>query len=236
MMLHLNKYGTGFPLVFFHGWGFDSQVWLPLVPELMQHYQIISVDLPGFGQSSMMDWDLFKSQLLAKIPDHFAVLGWSMGGLYATRLAIEEPERVRYLINITSSPRFVVDEAWPGIPQDVIFDWHQKLLINPLGTLDEFINLQINKNKILGTTPSIAGLESGFKILGSWDFREELYCLKQPVCYIFGLFDSIIPIKTMKVMQERHPDFHYVFLTRAGHVPFLSHKDLFIEEIRRFIS
>ena len=48
------SYGQGKPIVFFHGWGFDHQIWLPLVPLLNNKYQLILVDLPGFGQTPMM--------------------------------------------------------------------------------------------------------------------------------------------------------------------------------------
>jgi pimeloyl-[acyl-carrier protein] methyl ester esterase len=64
MNVNIYKYGEGYPIVFFHGWGFDSQVWLPLAPKLMLNYQLIFVDLPGFGHTPIMDWDLFKDILL----------------------------------------------------------------------------------------------------------------------------------------------------------------------------
>lgn len=60
MNIHLDKYGQGMPLVLFHGWGFDSQIWQPIIPYLKPKYQIILVDLPGFGLTPMMDWESFK--------------------------------------------------------------------------------------------------------------------------------------------------------------------------------
>lgn len=119
MKINIHSYGKGFPLVFFHGWGFDSQIWLPLVSKLSMDYQLILVDLPGFGHSSIMDWDSFKELLMAQLPHQFALIGWSMGGLYAMRLAVEEPGRVDYLVNVTSSPRFLNSDLWPGVSLDV---------------------------------------------------------------------------------------------------------------------
>ncbi|HAT9096795.1 TPA: pimelyl-ACP methyl ester esterase, partial [Legionella pneumophila subsp. pneumophila] len=43
MNIHLDKYGQGMPLVLFHGWGFDSQIWQPIIPYLKPKYQIILV-------------------------------------------------------------------------------------------------------------------------------------------------------------------------------------------------
>ena len=130
MNIHLTSYGQGIPLVFFHGWGFDSQIWLPLVPELKAFYHVILVDLPGFGLTSMMDWFEFKTKLLASLPHQFALVGWSMGGLYSMRLALEEPERVNYLLNIATSPRFLSDNLWPGLSKEVLFNFYNKLLAN----------------------------------------------------------------------------------------------------------
>ena len=119
MKINIHKYGSGFPLVFLHGWGFDSQVWMALIPKLITHYQLILIDLPGFGQSPIMDWHFFKKNLLSQLPEKFALVGWSMGGIYAMRLALENPERVDYFISVTSSPRFLLDYSWPGVSQEV---------------------------------------------------------------------------------------------------------------------
>lgn len=239
MNIHLKTYGCGSPLIFFHGWGFDSQVWMPLVAQLEGKYQLILVDLPGFGQSAMMDWPSFKIQLLTQLPEQFAVLGWSMGGLFATRLALEAPERVTHLINVTSSPRFLLDHDWPGVAHEVFTIFYQNLLKNPRATLDEFVALQVSKHQFelaLGQLPSSAGLASGLDVLATWDFRQQLKQLARPVCYMFGRLDPIVPVKTMKAMQERHSEFKYVYFNRAAHMPFLSHMDLFISEIQEFIQ
>lgn len=239
MNLNVNKYGSGFPLVFFHGWGFNRQIWLPLVSHFETDYQIIVVDLPGFGQSAMMGWNEFKQQLLTQLPAQFALVGWSMGGLYATRLAIEEPSRVSHLINITSSPYFILERDWPGVAPEVFSSFYQNLLKDPRGTLEEFIQLQLSKSTLefsFEELPSAAGLELGLEILGSWDFREQLNDLKIPVCYMFGRLDPIVPVKTMYAMQKNYPECKYVFFNRAAHMPFLSHMDVFIGEIREFVG
>ncbi len=61
MTIHITKYGNKHPLVFFHGWGFDSQVWLSLVPLLEDKYELILVDLPGFGAARLWIGSNLKS-------------------------------------------------------------------------------------------------------------------------------------------------------------------------------
>ncbi len=142
MKININKYGEGFPIVFFHGWGFDSRVWLSLIPRLATNYQLILIDLPGFGHTPVMDWFFFKEYLLSQLPDKFALVGWSMGGSYALRLAIENPNKVNYLINVASSPRFLMDKSWPGVSMNVFKKFHQELARDPKALLKDFLELQ----------------------------------------------------------------------------------------------
>jgi pimeloyl-[acyl-carrier protein] methyl ester esterase len=225
-------------VVFFHGWGFDSHVWMPLVPQLTQHYRVILVDLPGFGLTPYMSWQEFKAQLLSQIPKHAAVVGWSLGGLYAQRLLLEEPEQISALVCVTSSPRFLADTHWPAVQNDVFAQFYRNLSLNVEKTLKEFVRLQLNTSKqsfTLGLPPSIEGLAEGLKTLEQWDFRQQLHDVTKPVCFMFGRRDPIVPVKVMHLMQREYPQCSYVFFNRAAHMPFLSHQMEFITELKRFI-
>lgn len=239
MNINLVSYGEGTPVVFFHGWGFDHHVWLPLILKLSNQYQLILVDLPGFGLTPLMDWSSFKTQLLKQLPRQFSLVGWSLGGLFAQRLAIEASEQVRSLMIIASSPCFIADSGWPALPKDVFTHFYKKLSEDVEATLKEFINLQLNKAKVqinIGIMPSQKALEAGLKILEEWDFRQQLSQFNKPTCFIFGRLDPIAPVKIMKEMQILYPQFHYVFFKHSAHMPFLSHMDLFIDEFKRFIK
>jgi pimeloyl-[acyl-carrier protein] methyl ester esterase len=239
MNINLTKQGEGIPLVLFHGWGFDSQIWDSLLSQIQCSYSLITVDLPGFGLTPLMEWSQFKNQLLTQLPKQCIVLGWSMGGLYATRLALEEPSRVRGLINVASSPCFLLTEDWPGISKEIFSNFYKNLLKDSEATLEEFIRLQTNQNRLnvcLGKLPTPEGLKLGLEILGTWDFREQLKQIKLPTCYMFGRLDPIVPLTTMKIMKKIYPEFNYIFFNQAAHMPFLSHRDLFIKELKGFIQ
>ena len=239
MNVQIDRYGQGIPLVLFHGWGFDSQIWSSLIPLLQDTYELFLVDLPGFGLTPMMNWQNFKEHLLVQLPPTFALAGWSMGGLYASRLAIEAPERVRCLLNINSSPHFTAGLEWPGVIKEVFTSFYKNLTVDINKTLNEFIALQLNKNKfkfVSKCLPTQQGLEEGLHILETWDLREGIKNLTQPICYMFGRLDPITPVKLMNTMQLVYPDFKYVLFNRAAHIPFLSHPELFITELNEFIK
>lgn len=237
--IHLTKYGRGYPLVFFHGWGFDSSVWRHLQPFLAHDFELIFVDLPGFGASANSGWCDFKEELLLILPRHFALVGWSLGGLFATRLAIEEPQRVEYLYNITSSPCFLAKESWPGVQPDVFQGFFNNLSLNPKETLENFVRLQAQSNTFEVNEkylPSPEALWEGLNILKSWDFREHLHQMSQPVCYLFGRLDPITPVQVMETMREAYPDFRYVLFRKSAHMPFMSHPIEFVKELKEFIQ
>ena len=235
MNLHLSKIGNGPALVFFHGWGFDSQIWRVLIPSLSQDYEVYLVDLPGFGLSEYQEWKTFKEKLLDQLPNEFALAGWSLGGLYATRLAIEEPQRITHLINIASSPHFMKQDNWPGIDRFVLDKFYDKLLDDPRQTVVDFIALQSRSKFVSECKFSTEGLEQGLQVLATWDFRQLLKQWKKPTCYMFGRLDAIIPNAILATMQMDYPAFHYTFFQKAAHMPFLSHSKEFITQLKGFL-
>ncbi len=156
------------------------------------------------------------------------------------RLALEEPERVNSFISVASSPRFLLDDLWPGISNEVFQNFYKKLAAAPHPTLSEFLELngltsQEKLHYLPDKPPSLEGLQCGLSLLESWDFRKELKQFAKPAYFMFGRLDPIVPVKTMRFMQKEYPQFNYLLFNRAAHMPFLSHMDLFVNEIIGFI-
>jgi pimeloyl-[acyl-carrier protein] methyl ester esterase len=222
--IHITREGKGIPLVLIHGWGFDSQIWQPVLPLLTHRYELHCVDLPGFGQTPFMEWEDFKEGLFSELPAEFALLGWSLGGMVATRIALEESHRVTHLINVASSPCFVEDGLWPGILEATLSEFALRLVTEPERVLQQFMALQLSGRKgSIVPSPTVKGLQMGLNWLLTWDFRKHLTTLKCPVLYVFGQRDLIVPKQTMAMMQNLYPNFHYFMLNKASHALFLSH-------------
>jgi len=49
--LAFTRSGAGAPMVLLHGLGFSRRSWDPVVPALAEHFDVLAVDLPGFGNS-----------------------------------------------------------------------------------------------------------------------------------------------------------------------------------------
>lgn len=236
-MINIKQYGhTGLSLVLFHGWGFDNHIFHPLLPDLQRHYQVYCVDLPGFGETPWMDWSAFQTNLLSVLPKQFAVAGWSLGGLYATRLALENSERITHLLNIASSPFFQEAENWSGIKTQILENFHANLMKNAQQTLQDFQALQkYHPVPAPGKLPSEMGLQRGLDILQNWDLRLGLITFDKPVCYFFGRLDAIVPVSTMNCMQKIYPDFQFVLCKKSAHIPFLSETAFFMNVLQDFV-
>lgn len=228
-------------IVLFHGWGFDNNIFNSLELSLIDKFNIYKVDLPGFGLSSQMDWESFTEILSSRLPDSFILFGWSMGGLFATKVAISFKDRVSHLINVASSPKFIREEGWPGIDDRVFQNFYTELVKNKENALTEFINLQlkeseVDRNLLLNNNFSIDALKNGLSILREWDLREHISKLTIPVAYMYGKRDAIVPMRLYKYMQKYYPDFQYNLFNKSAHVPFISEMDLFVDTISSFTN
>ncbi len=65
--------------------------------------------------------------VLRQAPDKTIWLGWSLGGLVASQIALTHPERVQALVTVASSPCFSARDEWPGIKPDVLAGFQQQL-------------------------------------------------------------------------------------------------------------
>lgn len=128
-------------LVLLHGWGLNAEVWRCIDEELSSHFTLHLVDLPGFGRSrgfgalSLAD---MAEVVLRQAPDKAIWLGWSLGGLVASQIALTHPERVLALVTVASSPCFSARDEWPGIKPDVLAGFQQQLSDDFQRTVERF--------------------------------------------------------------------------------------------------
>jgi pimeloyl-ACP methyl ester carboxylesterase len=104
--------GHGPPLVMLTGTGSTMAEWDPALLRLLaRHHRLILFDYPGVGRSGPWHGDSFDSLARTTVSlikatgaPRADVLGWSMGGFVAQRLAIDYPGRVSRLILAGTNP------------------------------------------------------------------------------------------------------------------------------------
>jgi pimeloyl-[acyl-carrier protein] methyl ester esterase len=252
--MHIERIGQGPDLVLLHGWGLNSAVWQEIVPTLSAKYSLHLVDLPGFGfsQNTLIDsadLSLWSETVLAELPAQFNLLGWSMGGLIALRMALDHPSRIQRLVLTGSTPCFLQQIDWPGIRSDVLSGFNRALQKDAGKTIERFLAIQsmgsesvkedVKRLKLWlqqRPDPSPIALQAGLQLLETIDLRAELSVLRCPVLGLYGRLDSLVPVAVVPEMAVLFPDLRSVIFAQAAHTPFLSHPQLFIEALESFLD
>ncbi|QMI03592.1 pimeloyl-ACP methyl ester esterase BioH [Citrobacter sp. RHB25-C09] len=240
--------GTGnCHLVLLHGWGLNAEVWHCISEELSSHFTLHLVDLPGFGRSQgfgAMTLAEMTEQVLKKAPEKAIWLGWSLGGLVASQLALSHPERVQALVTVASSPCFSAREGWPGIKPEVLAGFQHQLSEDFHRTVERFLALQtmgtesarqdaraLKKTVLALPMPPVDVLNGGLEMLKTVDLRESLKALTVPFLRLYGYLDGLVPRNVVPLLDELWPQSESQVFAKAAHAPFISHPDAFCQAL-----
>lgn len=248
--LHWQVSGKGVDLVLVHGWGMNGAVWNTTVEQLQQYHRVHVVDLPGYGHSSHCDAETLAEiaqQLSAQAPKNAIWLGWSLGGLVATYMALHHPEYVSKLITVASSPKFAAEKPWRGIQPKVLSAFTDQLLTDFQLTIERFMSLQAMgsptarqdvkslKQAVLSRPePSLKSLVAGLAMLSEEDFRPNLAQISIPFLRLYGRLDGLVPIKVASDIDLLASASHQHIFSQSSHAPFITETELFCEEVLEF--
>jgi len=251
--MHIETCGQGPALGLIHGWAMHSGLFAPLVERLQQRFTLHLVDLPGHGHARedarSLDPASIADALIARVPD--AVwLGWSLGGQFALRAALDHPQHVRGLVMLASSPRFVRGEDWPhGVSTQLFRDFGDALQRDFRGTLEGFLALEalgsshaqdelrsLRSQAFARGEPAQQALLDGLHLLDTLDLRAALPTLRVPSLWISGRRDRLVPAGAMPAAAELAPAARSVVIADAGHAPFLGAPDAVADQIAQFVE
>src|ERR1700722_8113789 len=112
--LYYELHGKGDPLVLIAGYACDISFWQPIIETLAKNFKVLIFDNRGSGRSDSPD-SVYSVEMMAqdviglmdKVGFHHAhIVGHSMGGAIAQRIAYAYPTRLKKLIIVNSSPKF----------------------------------------------------------------------------------------------------------------------------------
>jgi sigma-B regulation protein RsbQ len=128
--IHYSVQGKGEPaLVFIHCWSCDRNLWENQVPEFAKKYRVVTIDLPGHGQSGQgrKAWSIesygddVKAVVTKLDLKRVVLVGSSMGAPIALEATRRMPERVVAVVPVDSLLN--VDQKVPPEQLDAV--WKQ---------------------------------------------------------------------------------------------------------------
>jgi pimeloyl-[acyl-carrier protein] methyl ester esterase len=250
--------GVGRPLVLLHGWAMSSAVFAEAIDALASDCRVLAPDLCGHGGTdpgagyALADFaaDL-REWFDASGLEEFNLLGWSLGGEVAIELYPAVRDRLRRLVLVGATPRFVAGPDWPhGLP-----DIQGRAMARDLRrayekTLGDFFALQFEGENLpcdrfrriaefavrLGRLPAPEVALAALETLRGADLRDRLGEVEVPTLVQHGELDRIIPAGAGRFLGERLPQARYVEIPGAGHAPFLSRPEETFALWREFLA
>ncbi|MBI3570314.1 MAG: pimeloyl-ACP methyl ester esterase BioH [Gammaproteobacteria bacterium] len=253
MTPYYEQYGHGPELVLVHGWGSHGGVWADIARALSADYRVTVPDLPGHGRSRDFLPTAYTPEVLAEgvrrgLSGPAVWIGWSMGGLVALAAAQRYPREVARLVLVGATPKYVQSADWPhAMSPTVLEQFARNLELDYAGTLDRFLTLQMAAGEDRAVLrrlrdemfrygePPTAALQAGLRLLKEEDRRDALAGIAMPTLVMHGARDRLAPVGAARYLAQQLPQARLEIVPEAGHAPFLSHPEIFLEKLKGFI-
>lgn len=194
------------------GFGFNLKSLL-FIPELLnsnndnpntinsQNEILQFIDINGFRpQYNLDDMTNYALSHLPKINDNL-IIAYSAGGLLALNLAYQYPAKVKQVIMLNSSPRFMEDTNWQGINIKNINDLHARLIKNETKDFMTYFSKlaacpqRLKQQNILSLTnnPPKSNLINLMQIIKTTDLRREMESIQHKLFWINSEDDVLVP-------------------------------------------
>ncbi len=250
--LHQEVYGHGDPVVMLHGWAMHTGVWRDFAQLLAAEHQVICLDLPGHGLSTSIapyTLDAVVNAIYKQLPEQgVALVGWSLGGNIALRLAEKYPQCVKSLLLIATNPHFLETDSWPGMSPQLVQEFASNLQKNCMQTLMRFLSLQVQGKPDTKSSlkqikramqecalPEAEALMGGLNVLKTIDQRKTLSNLNKPVLMILGELDTLVPESVGRQCQLLSPQIDLKIIPGAGHIPFITDQKRLLTLMQEFM-
>lgn len=249
--MHYAEAGQGAPLLLLHGLGGSHEMWLPVIPELARSYRVIAGDHRGHGASHKprgqytirLFSDDWRAVMDALRIDRAHILGLSMGGAIAMRLAVEAPQRVRALVLV---------DTWAHPHPDFLAMLHQRLEKLASGDLAGYAEVaipQVYSPRFVQANPQAIAdyrarvgkanpdsLRSAVGACMSHDMQGALARIQAPTLVIVGSQDGLVPPFHSEYIQRAIPKASLTVIEGSGHIPHLEAPERFLKVVREFLS
>ena len=257
--------GDGPPLVLLHGAGENALDWRWVMPDLAATHRVYAPDLPGSPMSARPTADYspafferFVSGFLDALGiERAAMVGNSLGGLTALRLALFEPARVKALVLADSaglgravSPA-LRSLALPGYGKLAV-SWSKTppgalqralgravlLFARPRRVPPEWLKAQYRLSRTPGFLEAqLAAVRAQVGLRGQREvLLGRLPGLEIPTLVVWGARDRVVPESQARDAVARLRDGALSIIPDCGHMPHVECPDRFVGACEKFLG
>jgi non-heme chloroperoxidase len=223
---------NGKPIIFIHGPGSSSRDWylVGVEPELLDNYRVLAMDLRGHGDSANpeccfkaedYEGDVIGFMDALKI-DSATIVGHSMGGFIAERIAVDYPTRVQKLILISSSDKGTGNDKYDrlygtlqtkrGISDPAVLDkWNKTTTVMPI---PEVMRTKSNYER-QAISPDV--WKADLKLILSEDNSSRLSSINVPTLILWGESDHVFGKEDQDRLRKEIPNAQFKSYPGAGH-------------------
>jgi pimeloyl-ACP methyl ester carboxylesterase len=238
--------GSGPAVVLLHGLASSSLLWGSTVAALRERHRVVTIDLPGFGESAppgdgfeiaaISDAIAAVAARAIKPKRRYALVGHSLGGAVATLVAARDPSRVSKLVLAApagyqrlpvSAIRAVagVNERLVDLRRRVGRDFVRRpraraLMFTP-SIHDAGALSPADALLLLDASAGSRRVAAALTSVAALDLRPALAQVKAPVGVIWGRHDRMVPPAGLRRIRRAQPDVVVEWIEDAGHVPML---------------
>ena len=240
--LHTSISGSGEPLVLVHGMGSASTAFKPIRPLLEENFTVITIDLPGHGETPMlpgrpMDPHSLALNVFEELSEqgieNFHLAGNSLGGWVCLEMASTKPERIRSLTGLapaglwlnpynarypgTALARFLARYTYRFAPAALHFEVARKLGFADVSPRWQELSYEI----CLDATRAMAKADGYYP---AWDGMlmkrfDGKIPERVPVTIIFGDTDRTLPATTCQERSVAPQHSRWIIFPDTGHAP-----------------
>jgi pimeloyl-ACP methyl ester carboxylesterase len=252
--LEWREQGEGSPILFVHGFPFNSAMWGPQLANLPKGWRGIAPDLRGFGASAGGTEDVYTMELfardLAALLDHLGqervvVCGLSMGGYIAFEFQRLFPERVRALVLCDTRAGADSDETRKGRERQAarVLDEGEAPVIESM--LPRLISMSTRYGQpgvlelvraMMKETPAITMARALRGMAVRMDSEPLLRTIEVPALVIVGAEDAITSRGQAEFLARGIRGARLETIENAGHLPNLEHPDTFNRLLHSFLA
>lgn len=245
------------PLVLIHGLGSAATAFKPIIAALSQSFRVITVDLPGHGQTPMdkaaaMDPRSLGTAIFESIRSDFGieifhVVGNSLGGWIALEMAAAQPDRIASLTGLAPAGLWL-EPAAGRLPSEA-FSYYLAKALKP--TFKVGLHYKILRKIGFGSVSpkwhelsyeicydaSIAMANSA-GYFPAWDAMlgkrfDAKVAASVPATILFGDSDNTLPIEGSQERSLAPAHCAWLVIDNCGHAPMWDHPDLIVKIIKQ---